>query len=105
MQLTHQQQFSENTPFFHGHFDTQPIVPGVVWLQAVEQLVTAQFADWVLIKVVQAKFLKPITPAVEVSIAVDCDAARYQVSFRLVDPQNQMVANGKLQFKSGEADG
>ena len=72
--------FSENEYFFQGHFPNNPIVPGVIIVEAMAQtagiVVSHQFKDEkdksvLFMSVNKARFRKPILPDYEVVFEVN----------------------------------
>ena len=72
--------FSENEYFFQGHFPNNPIVPGVIIVEAMAQtagiVVSHQFKDEkdksvLFMSVNKAKFRKPILPNYKVFFEVE----------------------------------
>ena len=73
---------SVNEPYFVGHFPDAPIMPGVLLIESAAQLCSlviapenaASDADklYVLLKVKDFKFLKPVIPGDTLTISVKC---------------------------------
>jgi len=58
-----QQYYIDKThPCLAGHFPNNPIVPGVVILNYVEQQIIQSLPDYQIKSLSQAKFLQPLTP-------------------------------------------
>lgn len=72
---------SVNEPFFVGHFPDAPIMPGVLLIECAAQLCSLVIAPenaasddklYVLLKVKDFKFLKPVIPGDTLEISVSC---------------------------------
>lgn len=72
--------FAPDHPCFQGHFDGNPLVPGVLFLALAQALVLPQGLH--IRRVVQAKFLHPLAPN------------------QLCDISLIPTANGKVQLKA-----
>lgn len=94
--------FAADHPAFAGHFPGQPIVPGVLLLDAavhaVEQALRAGGSDVTTCQVNSAKFLSPVSPGEILSLSW-IDASKGQVRFGIAGPGRQ-VASGVLGFGS-----
>lgn len=83
---------SVNEPYFVGHFPETPIMPGVLLIESAAQLCSLVIAPddaaadeklYVLLKVKDFKFLKPVIPGDTLNISVKCtlsSAAAYEFS-------------------------
>jgi 3-hydroxymyristoyl/3-hydroxydecanoyl-(acyl carrier protein) dehydratase len=65
--------FHTSAPFFHGHFPTRPIVPGVILIEALAQtsgLLLGQESGGgaVLAQIRDARFRRPVGPGAEVHL-------------------------------------
>lgn len=73
---------SVNEPYFIGHFPDAPIMPGVLLIECAAQLCSLVIAPenaandenklYVLLKVKDFKFLKPVIPGDTLEISVNC---------------------------------
>ena len=72
---------SVNEPYFVGHFPEAPIMPGVLIIESAAQLCSLVIAPddaasdeklYVLLKVKDFKFLKPVIPGDTLTISVRC---------------------------------
>ena len=73
---------SVNEPYFVGHFPEAPIMPGVLLIECAAQLCSLVIAPenasddadklYVLLKVKEFKFLKPVIPGDTLNIEVTC---------------------------------
>jgi acyl-coenzyme A synthetase/AMP-(fatty) acid ligase len=97
--LTARAQFAPDHPSLAGHFPGQPIVPGVLLLDSVEQMLHG--AGLRVVACAQAKFLAPVRPGQALSIRIDIDGqarARFEImaAERTVATGNlRCVANGR----------
>lgn len=87
-------------PSLPGHFPGQPVVPGVVILDAVEVQARALLGDGLrLRRIPQVKFLTPLLPGERASIELEPDAATPgRVRFR-VRRGEALLASGELWFE------
>ncbi|MDG6774321.1 hypothetical protein QCB45_08250 [Thiomicrorhabdus sp. ZW0627] len=90
----------QNHPSIAGHFPGHPVVPGVVLLAEVERLFKAHFEDIQILKVVQAKFNRPVTPEQTVRISVDWmetkTPGQWKASFKLFTEVGTLAASGQM---------
>ena len=73
---------SVNEPYFMGHFPDAPIMPGVLLIESAAQLCSLVIAPegaaddanklYVLLRVKDFKFLKPVIPGDTLEISVEC---------------------------------
>ena len=61
-------------PSLPGHFPGQPVVPGVVILDAVQQAIEAEAGALPALALPQVKFLHPLLPGEAAEILVDSPA-------------------------------
>ena len=81
-------------PALPGHFPGQPVVPGVVILDAVQRAIEAGAAPLSALKLPQVKFLQPLLPEEDAVIDIEAIApSRWR--FR--------VLRGDALIASGEA--
>lgn len=64
-------------PCLTGHFPGNPIVPGVVILNYVQQQLLASFPDDRIITLTQAKFLHPLLPEENFSVSLTQSSAQH----------------------------
>ncbi len=101
---------SVNEPYFMGHFPDAPIMPGVLIIECAAQLCSlviapenaASDADklYVLLKVKDFKFLKPVIPGDRLEIEVKCtlaSAAAYEFS-AVISVDGKVRAKGSMLF-------
>lgn len=101
---------SVNEPYFMGHFPDAPIMPGVLIIECAAQLCSlviapenaASDADklYVLLKVKDFKFLKPVIPGDRLEIEVKCtlaSAAAYEFS-AVISVDGKTRAKGSMLF-------
>lgn len=77
--LTHEGQkgsatvvYPADDPVFHGHFDDQPIVPGVALIDAVVEIVSqATHKPLLLKKLHNVKFFHVVQPDQEIDLSFD----------------------------------
>ncbi|WP_223669730.1 ApeI family dehydratase [Kangiella shandongensis] len=93
---------------FAGHFDTFPIVPGVVQIQWALHFFghymkqpDASSHRWQITKVTKLKFQHVITPRTIVSLALNYDDSKQSLSFALTSAEGQH-SSGKLFLQAVE---
>lgn len=95
--------FAADHPVFAGHFPGQPIVPGVLLLDAavhaVQQALAADGVAAVTCQVSSAKFLSPVSPGEILKLSWG-DTGKGQIRFGISDPGGRQVATGILAFGS-----
>ena len=72
-------RIAEDHPSLPGHFPGQPVVPGVVLLDAAFALILAQRPGRGVVGLPSVKFTRPVRPGQDV--LVSCDAADRRVAF------------------------
>lgn len=104
---------SVNEPYFIGHFPETPIMPGVLLIESAAQLCSLVIAPdnaaddeklYVLLKVKEFKFLKPVIPGDTLTISVDCtmsSAAAYEFA-AVISVDGKVKAKGSMLFTSIE---
>ncbi len=102
---------SVNEPYFTGHFPGAPIMPGVLLIECAAQLcslvITPEKEDgadklYVLLKVKDFKFLKPVIPGDVLDIEVKCTlsgAGAYEFS-AVISSDGKTKAKGSMLFTS-----
>jgi 3-hydroxyacyl-[acyl-carrier-protein] dehydratase len=98
-------------PIFAGHFPAQPILPGVLLIEAVAQTAAVMLGSAaqgarklaLLAAVNRFKFLKPVTPGRELRIETKklTDAGKMAYIAGTVYVDGEMVAAGELSVVSG----
>lgn len=99
---------SVNEPYFMGHFPDAPIMPGVLVIECAAQLCSLVIAPekseedklYVLLKVKDFKFLKPVIPGDTLTIEVNCtlaSAAAYEFS-AVISVDGKVKAKGSMLF-------
>lgn len=103
---------SVNEPYFIGHFPDAPIMPGVLLIECAAQLCSLVIAPdetandenklYVLLKVKDFKFLKPVIPGDTLTIDVKCTmsgAGAYEFS-AVISADGTVKAKGSMLFTS-----
>ena len=103
---------SVNEPYFIGHFPEAPIMPGVLLIESAAQLCSLVIAPddaadnedrlYVLLKVKDFKFLKPVIPGDTLTIDVKCTmsgAGSYEFS-AVISVDGTIKAKGSMLFTS-----
>lgn len=103
---------SVNEPYFVGHFPDAPIMPGVLIIECAAQLCSLVIAPddaasdtdklYVLLKVKDFKFLKPVIPGDTLTISVKCtmaSAAAYEFA-AVISVGDIVKAKGSMLFTS-----
>ncbi len=103
---------SVNEPYFTGHFPDSPIMPGVLLIESAAQLCSLVIAPegaaedenklYVLLKVKDFKFLKPVIPGDRLEIEVKvtmASAAAYEFS-AVISVDGAVRAKGSMLFTS-----
>ncbi len=88
-------------PSLAGHFPGQPILPGVLLLDAVARAAEAAFDVRRLCGVPRAKFLRPVAGGSDLEIAMRL-VAPLTVSYE-ASADGQIVAQGDLEFAGTRA--
>ena len=84
-------------PSLPGHFPGQPVVPGVVILDAVQQAIEAETGALPPLRLPQVKFLQPLLPGEAAEIHVESPAPgrwRFRVS-----RENALLASGEIRAR------
>lgn len=99
---------SINEPYFLGHFPDYPIMPGVLIVESCAQLCSLVFDNekvddeklYVLLKVDQFKFLKPVIPGDTLKITVNLSKVTGPLrSFdAVVKVEDTVYAKGSMTF-------
>ena len=107
---------SVNEPYFVGHFPEAPIMPGVLLIESAAQLCSLVIAPentpengdkeadklYVLLKVKEFKFLKPVIPGDTLNIEVTCTMSgggAYEFS-AMIRVDGVVKAKGSMLFTS-----
>ena len=102
---------SVNEPYFVGHFPDTPIMPGVMLIESAAQLCSLVIAPddaasddklYVLLKVKDFKFLRPVVPGDTLNIEVKCivaTSAAYEFS-AVITVDGEVKAKGNMLFTS-----
>lgn len=103
---------SVNEPYFVGHFPDAPIMPGVLIIECAAQLCSLVISPenaandenklYVLLKVRDFKFLKPVIPGDTLTISVNCtmaSASAYEFS-AVISVGDTVKAKGSMLFTS-----
>ena len=72
-------RIAEDHPSLPGHFPGQPVVPGVVLLDAAFALILAQRPGCLVAGMPSVRFTQPVRPGQEVMVS--CDAGRDRIAF------------------------
>ncbi|AXA85050.1 hypothetical protein DCD74_10475 [Lysobacter oculi] len=81
-------------PSLPGHFPGQPVVPGVVILDAVQRAIEADAGPLPAFKLPQVKFLQPLLPDEDAVIEIDATApSRWR--FRVLRGDT-LIASGEI---------
>lgn len=107
---------SVNEPYFIGHFPDTPIMPGVLIIECAAQLCSLVISPedaadnpdklYVLLKVRDFKFLKPVIPGDTLTVSVNCtmaSAAAYEFSV-VISVGDTVKAKGSMLFTSMDKD-
>jgi 3-hydroxyacyl-[acyl-carrier-protein] dehydratase len=83
-------------PALDGHFPGNPVVPGVLVLEHVQQALEARIGPVILTGVPQVKFVSPLRPDEKCSVVfTEIAAAHARFDCRSGE---RMIARGTLQF-------
>lgn len=81
-------------PSLPGHFPGQPVVPGVVILDAVQRAIEAASGELPALKLPQMKFMQPLLPGEDALIEIDATATgRWR--FRVLRGDT-LIASGEI---------
>ena len=81
-------------PSLPGHFPGQPVVPGVVILEAVQRAIEAASGELPALKLPQVKFMQPLLPGEDALIEIDATATgRWR--FRVLRGDT-LIASGEI---------
>ncbi len=81
-------------PCLPGHFPGQPVVPGVVLLDAVQAALATQVGEIAALSLPQVKFLQPLLPDQLAEIELN-ETAGGRWCFRIVRG-NELIASGEM---------
>jgi 3-hydroxymyristoyl/3-hydroxydecanoyl-(acyl carrier protein) dehydratase len=96
--------FTITEPVFAGHFDGEPVVPGVLIIEAIAQVAAVAAIEGNLrvsgrlVKVDSFKFLKPVTSGDQMFVHVEIIKVlgRYVRAFGQARVEQQPVAEGEV---------
>lgn len=91
-------------PSLAGHFPGNPVVPGVVELQIVNDVLQARLPHWQLCGIPQAKFLSPLLPGEEFVIRLHGRLPR--IEFHCCTSgagRGRVIAKGVLELQAQES--
>lgn len=103
---------SVNEPYFMGHFPETPIMPGVLLIESAAQLCSLVIAPdaaasdenklYVLLKVKDFKFVRPVIPGdrLEISVKVTMAAAGAYEFSAVISADGVVKAKGSMLFTS-----
>ena len=103
---------SDNEPYFMGHFPEAPIMPGVLLIESAAQLCSLVIAPdaaasdenklYVLLKVKDFKFVRPVIPGdrLEISVKVTMAAAGAYEFSAVISADGVVKAKGSMLFTS-----
>ena len=101
---------SVNEPYFMGHFPDAPIMPGVLLIESAAQLCSLVIAPdgaaeddsklYVLLKVKDFKFLKPVIPGdrLEISVKAEMISAAAAEFSAVISCDGAVKAKGSMLF-------
>ena len=81
-------------PSLPGHFLGQPVVPGVVILDAVQRAIEAASGELPALKLPQVKFMQPLLPGEDALIEIDA-ATVHRWRFRVLRGDT-LIASGEI---------
>lgn len=81
-------------PSLPGHFPGQPVVPGVVILDAVQRAIEAASGELPALKLPQVKFMQPLLPGEDALIEIDA-ATVHRWRFRVLRGDT-LIASGEI---------
>ena len=95
--MSHRFRVPADHPCLPGHFPGQPVVPGVLLLDAVQRaiecLLEEQGTAFATLRLPQVKFLQPLLPEQEAVIELD-EAAPGRWRFRVLR-EDTLIASGE----------
>lgn len=101
---------SVNEPYFQGHMPDTPIMPGVLLIESAAQLCSLIFSEnevneekiYVLLKVGDFKFVKPVIPGDKLEIKGECvrSNAMFSECNVSISCDGQLRAKGSLTFSA-----
>jgi 3-hydroxymyristoyl/3-hydroxydecanoyl-(acyl carrier protein) dehydratases len=97
-----------NHPSLPGHFPGNPVVPGVVLLEAVEQVLVSHYPEYDIVKLPQAKFTHLVRPEQAVDLQIEwtgnADAETLKARFKLALSEEAIpAATGQLVLRNRAA--
>lgn len=84
-------------PSLVGHFPGNPIVPGVLILEQVENAITGEYPNLLIKRIGQVKFLKPLLPGQEVKMELQGEKEG-TITFTCYF-ENKKIANGTISIE------
>lgn len=85
-------------PAMAGHFPGNPVVPGALWLEAVQREAQTRWnlpagaSDWQ-----RVRFLRPVAPGVPASLYLSGDGRAFR--FRIETGDGELVASGSFRHE------
>lgn len=93
-------QVPEDSGWFQGHFDSQPILPGVAQLEWVILYARKHFgADINLAAIEQIKFLAPVMPGDLIFLDLNLDVEKNKLLFKyqiVAEGVEKVLSSGKM---------
>ena len=90
---------SSDHPALPGHFPGQPVVPGVVLLDAVREALASEMPGQRIAGILYVKFMQPLLPDQVCTLNIDHGQSRCR--FR-IESGDRLVAQGELALEAAE---
>jgi len=90
---------SSDHPALPGHFPGQPVVPGVVLLDAVREALASEMPGLRIAGILQVKFMQPVLP--DQVCTLNFDHGQSRCRFR-IESGDRLVAQGELALEAAE---